>query len=168
MGVWDDVSAVRPLGCLRATADDGGAVEGVATTEVVPPEETLAEVEAVEVDLTEEEATEPDEDIPRRIPTKRGRGIPLEDLVIDEVYDGTVVGVTGFGAFVNIGAEKDCLVHISQLSQDFIDNPGEVVFKGMAVQVLVLGVDLDAGRIKGSFKHPGMNLRSPKNRWDEE
>ncbi|PID86897.1 MAG: hypothetical protein CSB13_02055, partial [Chloroflexi bacterium] len=57
-----------------------------------------------------------------------------------------------FGAFVNIGAEREGLVHISELSHDYINNPAEVISVGDEVQVQVLGFNRRKRRIDLSVK----------------
>ena len=56
-----------------------------------------------------------------------------------QMYAGTVTRLENFGAFVDIGAEREGLVHISELSHEYVKQPGEVVKVGDEVQVQVLG-----------------------------
>lgn len=65
---------------------------------------------------------------------------------------GLVTNVTAFGAFVDIGVHQDGLVHISQLADQFVRDPSEVVKVGQKVQVTVLEVDLARNRIGLSMK----------------
>ena len=66
----------------------------------------------------------------------------ITDLKIDMKLKGTVTNVTNFGAFVDVGVHQDGLIHISELSDEFITNPAEVVAVGDVVDVTVLDVDL--------------------------
>jgi len=66
--------------------------------------------------------------------------IPLDQLQMGQKFSGEVVSVAGFGAFVNIGAEKDGLVHISAVSDGFVDNIENFVQPGQKVDVWVKGV----------------------------
>jgi len=75
-----------------------------------------------------------------------------DDLKVDMVLQGVVTNVVAFGAFVDIGVHQDGLVHISQLADRFVKDPAEVVTVGQRVQVKVLSVDLDRGRIGLSMK----------------
>src|SRR3546814_2792406 len=76
----------------------------------------------------------------------------LAEPEIGEIYDGKVVKVLEFGAFVNFLGPKDGLVHISQLTADRRpESVGEVVKEGDAVKVKVLGFD-DRGKVKLSMK----------------
>ncbi|MDR2845075.1 MAG: S1 RNA-binding domain-containing protein, partial [Puniceicoccales bacterium] len=60
--------------------------------------------------------------------------------------------VTAFGAFVDIGVHQDGLVHISQLSDNFVKDPAEVVKVGQKVSVIVMEVDIPRKRIGLSMK----------------
>jgi uncharacterized protein len=71
----------------------------------------------------------------------------LEDLKVGMILPGTVTNVTNFGAFVDIGVHQDGLVHISELSDQFVDDPSKVVSVGDVVEVKVIDVDLQRRRI---------------------
>ncbi len=71
----------------------------------------------------------------------------MNDLKVGQVLDGVVTNVANFGAFVDIGVHQDGLVHISALSNRFVDDPRDVVRTGQAVKVKVMEVDLDRKRI---------------------
>ena len=68
-----------------------------------------------------------------------------------EIYDGKIVKVMEFGAFVNFFGAKDGLVHISELSQQRVQKTSDVVKEGDAVKVKVMGFD-NRGKIKLSMK----------------
>ena len=68
---------------------------------------------------------------------------------------GIVTNITAFGAFVDIGVHQDGLVHISELSDRYIRNPGDVVKVHQKVMVTVLDVDLARKRISLSMKGQG-------------
>ncbi len=78
------------------------------------------------------------------------KGIVAEPEV-GVVYNGKVVKVMDFGAFVNFLGSKDGLVHISQLSAERVDKTSDVVNEGDAVKVKVLGFD-DRGKVRLSMK----------------
>jgi uncharacterized protein len=71
----------------------------------------------------------------------------MEDLKPGMVLEGVVTNVTAFGAFVDIGVHNDGLVHVSQLAQQFVKDPSEVVKVGQKLTVRVLEVDLQRKRI---------------------
>ncbi|MBX3021457.1 MAG: RNA-binding transcriptional accessory protein [Bdellovibrionales bacterium] len=76
----------------------------------------------------------------------------LKDLKGGMICPGIVTNVTNFGAFVDIGVHQDGLVHISELSHQFVDDPRKVVNPGDQVQVKVLAVDLDKNQISLTMK----------------
>lgn len=71
------------------------------------------------------------------------RTLTLDDLAAGNSYDGVVVSITDFGAFVNIGCATDGLLHISQISTGFVRNVADAVSVGQAIPVRVLNVDHD-------------------------
>ena len=71
----------------------------------------------------------------------------LQDLEPDMILEGSVTNVTHFGAFVDIGVHQDGLVHISALSNKFVEDPRTVVKAGDIVKVKVMSVDLERARI---------------------
>lgn len=79
----------------------------------------------------------------------------LKDLIPGMELDGTVRNVIDFGAFVDIGVHQDGLVHLSEISDNFIKHPSEVLTVGDRLKVRVLAVDVDKKRISLSMKTPG-------------
>ena len=71
----------------------------------------------------------------------------IGDLKAGMILEGTITNVTNFGAFVDIGVHQDGLVHISMLSNSFVDDPHKVVKTGDVVKVKVLEVDVARKRI---------------------
>ena len=82
---------------------------------------------------------------------EKKRGELMETLQPGEIRTGRVSGMRDFGAFVDLGG-ADGLVHISELSWHRIEHPREVVKLGDEVEVYVLGVDQESGRISLSRK----------------
>jgi polyribonucleotide nucleotidyltransferase len=78
------------------------------------------------------------------------KGIVAEPEV-GEIYDGKVVKVMDFGAFVNFFGPKDGLVHVSELAPQRVNKPSDVVKEGQAVKVKLLGFD-DRGKVRLSMK----------------
>lgn len=76
----------------------------------------------------------------------------IKDLRVGMRLPGIVTNVTNFGAFVDIGVHQDGLVHISQLSDTFIDDPNKVLKVQQKVQVTVTEVDVQRKRIALSMK----------------
>ena len=73
------------------------------------------------------------------------------DPEVGKIYDGKIVKIMEFGAFVNFFGAKDGLVHISELAPQRVAKVQDVVSEGQAVKVKVLGLD-DRGKIKLSMK----------------
>ncbi|MEW6734969.1 MAG: Tex family protein [Acidobacteriota bacterium] len=80
----------------------------------------------------------------------------IKDLQIGMMLEGTVTNVTKFGAFVDIGVHQDGLVHISQLSDKFVDDPTKIVKVGQIVQVRVIEVNEKLKRISLSMKRQSL------------
>ncbi len=76
----------------------------------------------------------------------------FEQLQEGQILTGTVTNVTNFGAFVDIGVHQDGLVHISELSNEFVKNPAEFISVGAQVRVKVIGIDRERKRISLSKK----------------
>jgi protein Tex len=79
----------------------------------------------------------------------------IGDLQPGMTLEGIVTNVTKFGAFVDVGVHQDGLVHISELSDRYIKEPGDVVKVGQIVKVHVLSADSKTKRIALSMKTPG-------------
>lgn len=71
----------------------------------------------------------------------------MKDLQPGMILEGSVTNVTNFGAFVDIGVHQDGLVHISSLSDKFVEDPHTVVKAGDIVKVKVIDVDINRKRI---------------------
>lgn len=76
-----------------------------------------------------------------------------DNLVNDNlVLEGVVTNVTNFGAFIDLGVHQDGLVHVSELSSQFVDDPHKIVKPGQIVQVRVMSVDAPRKRISLSLR----------------
>ena len=74
----------------------------------------------------------------------------IEEPEVGQVYEGKVVKIMEFGAFVNFFGKKDGLVHISQLSEERVEKVTDVINEGDTVKVKVIG--FDKGKVKLSIK----------------
>ncbi|HEX4196937.1 MAG TPA: polyribonucleotide nucleotidyltransferase [Caulobacteraceae bacterium] len=70
---------------------------------------------------------------------------------IGQIYDGKVVKLVDFGAFVNFFGAKDGLVHVSQIANERVARPADVLQEGQTVKVKLLGFD-DRGKVRLSMK----------------
>ena len=75
----------------------------------------------------------------------------VEDPIVGQVYEGKVVKLMDFGAFVNFYGKRDGLVHVSQISEDRVNHPKDVLNEGETVKVKLMGID-DRGKSKLSMK----------------
>ncbi|MGG6799700.1 UNVERIFIED_CONTAM: RNA-binding transcriptional accessory protein [Streptococcus canis] len=80
--------------------------------------------------------------------------LDLKDLAIGQKLEGTVRNVVDFGAFVDIGVHEDGLIHISEMSETFVNHPSQVVSVGDLVTVWVSKIDLDRHKVNLSFLPP--------------
>lgn len=76
----------------------------------------------------------------------------INDLKEGMILPGIVTNITNFGCFVDVGIKENGLVHISEMANHFISNPGEVVSLHQHLNVKVLSVDLERKRIQLSLK----------------
>ncbi len=76
----------------------------------------------------------------------------IEDLYEGMVLPGIVTNITNFGAFVDVGVKQDGLVHISELKNEFVSNPADVVSLNQQVKVKVISVDISRKRIQLSMR----------------
>lgn len=86
----------------------------------------------------------------------------MEDLKPGIKVPGIVTNITNFGAFVDVGAKQDGLVHISQLSNRFITDPNEAVKLGQKVMVTVTEVDIPRKRIALSMKDATPDIKNKR------
>lgn len=91
----------------------------------------------------------------------------IDDLKVGMKLEGVVTNVANFGAFIDVGVHQDGLVHISAMSDSFIDDPRKVVKAGDIVKVTVVEVDAPRKRIGLSMKSnaaatAGQNPSQPK------
>ncbi len=90
------------------------------------------------------------DDLPK--PVLKSALLGIENLKEGMVMTGVVRNVIDFGVFVDISVHQDGLVHISQISKDYIKHPSEVLKVGDVVKVKVIGVDVDKKRISLTIK----------------
>ena len=79
----------------------------------------------------------------------------LEDVQVGMVLPGIITNITQFGCFVDVGVHTKGLVHISELADHFVKDPSEEVQLHQHVNVRVIGIDLQRGRMQLSMKGMG-------------
>lgn len=89
-----------------------------------------------------------------RGPVRGGRrgGKGLDSLEIGSKMKGKVTAVTEYGAFVDVGARTEGLVHISEMSDEFVEDPKQVLSVGQDVEARIVSVDLEKQRFRLSLR----------------
>lgn len=105
------------------------------------------------------ELLKPGRDVRDSLPKQELRSdvMDINDLVVGMELTGTVRNVIDFGAFVDIGVHQDGLVHISEISDNYVKHPSDVLKVGQVVKVRVLSVDVKKNRIGLTMKKPRKN-----------
>lgn len=103
--------------------------------------ETLQDI----IENLEKPFRDPRDEMPK--PILRSDVLSMEDLSVGMVLKGTVRNVVDFGAFVDIGVKQDGLVHKSRMAKKFIKNPLDVISVGDVIDVKVINIDKEKGRI---------------------
>ena len=73
-------------------------------------------------------------------------------IEVGSVLNGTVSGITKFGAFIDLGDKQTGLVHISEMADRYIKNPSEVVSVGDIVKVKVISIDREKQKVSLTMK----------------
>ncbi|MBQ2865020.1 MAG: S1 RNA-binding domain-containing protein [Clostridia bacterium] len=73
------------------------------------------------------------------------------EIVVGNIYEGKVTGITKFGAFVQLAPGKSGMVHISEITNTFVSDISQHISEGQTVKVKVIGID-QANRINLSIK----------------
>jgi uncharacterized protein len=132
------------MGRVAAVRDELGLAGLAELLEVGQP--TLADI----VDGLARPGRDPRDELPA--PILRQDVLKMEDLREGMRLKGTVRNVVDFGAFVDIGVKQDGLVHVSKMADRYVRNPFDVVSVGDVVDVVVVSVDLERGRIGLSMR----------------
>lgn len=93
---------------------------------------------------------DPRDEMPK--PILRSDVLSIDDLEEGMILKGTVRNVVDFGCFVDIGIKNDGLVHISQMSHSFIKHPSDVVEVSDIVEVKIINIDKETGKVGLSMK----------------
>jgi len=128
-----------------AAASDDVVVPAAETSDAADPdassEDVPAEVEALDGINSEDEAHNVERPARQSLKKKTKEGTPLTELKVGDTVKAKVKSLTSYGAFMDIGAETDGLLHISQLSVDFVSDVNEVLKMDQEYDVRIMGVD---------------------------
>jgi elongation factor Ts len=112
------------------------------TSENVP-----AEVEAMDGVDSKEEAHNVERPARESLKKKQRPGKPLSEFSVGDSVTAKVKTITSYGAFMDIGAQTDGLLHISRLSQDFVKDVNEVLKAGQELEVRIVSIDSDKNQV---------------------
>ncbi len=76
----------------------------------------------------------------------------IRDLAVGELVSGTVQRLTNYGAFVDIGLERDAMLHVKEMADGYVAKPEDVVKVGDEIEARISGVDARRGRVDLSLK----------------
>ncbi len=79
--------------------------------------------------------------------------VTIDDLKVGEVVEGRITNVVDFGAFVDIGIKNSGLLHKSNISKEFVEDPTEILNVGQIIKVRIISIDKDRKRIGLSLKN---------------
>lgn len=115
---------------------------------------TLCGIGALTLNDIVDELLKPSRDIRDSLPPPMLRKdlLNIKDLQVGMEVDGTVRNVIDFGVFVDIGVHQDGLVHISEISDNYIKHPSDILSVGDRVVATILGVDIEKNKISLSLK----------------
>ena len=87
----------------------------------------------------------------------------IRDLAVGELVTGTVQRLTNYGAFVDIGLERDAMLHVKEMADGYVAKPEDVVKVGDEIEARISGVDARRGRVDLSLKglRPAMAQDGP-------
>ena len=90
----------------------------------------------------------------------RKKGTPLAELEMGSTVEGTVKTITSYGAFLDIGAATDALLHVSRLSDDFVSNVEDIVSVGQVVSVRIVNIDTEKKQVAVSMRSEEAEARA--------
>lgn len=128
--------------CRQGTALFADVADEVAT------EDVPAEVAALDGVESDEEAHNVERPARQQLKKKRvPKGKDLGEFEVGSTVTGSVKSITNYGAFIDIGATTDGLLHISQLSSGYVANVGDILSEGQEVEVRIVSIDSAKGQV---------------------
>ncbi len=145
------------LAKFGAFVDIGSTTDGLVHISELPGNKRVAKVEDVLNPGDEVEVWVKEVDASKNrisLSMKKQPNNPMSGLAAGQVLAGTVSSVAKYGAFIDIGAETEGLVHISEMSSGFVQQPEDIVKPGDSVEVRIK--ELDRGRERISLSMVGL------------
>lgn len=92
------------------------------------------------------------------------------NLEVGMIVEGKVIQIKPFGAFISLSENKRGLVHISQISHDYIKEVGDALKEGDTVKVKILSIEAESGKISLSIKdaNPKPKIERPQSNFKEK
>ena len=119
----------------------------VEETPAETEEEVPSEVEALDGIESSEEAHNADRPARKSLRKKGPRGKPISEFNVGDTVKAKVKAIASYGAFLDIGATTDGLLHISQLSVDYVSDVSSVLEAGQEVDVRIIKIDANKGQV---------------------
>lgn len=154
----DNTAPDAPVSVDDKSEDNIGAAAPIATAE---DEAVPHLVEAMDGVQSEEEAHNMERPARKSIAKKRSPAKPLSDFAVGETVTGTVRTLTNYGAFLDFGGESDGLVHISNLSREFVSDVSSILSVGQEIPVRIL--EINVGK-----KQVGLTLLTEEEETDQQ
>lgn len=96
--------------------------------------------------------------------SKKSKGTPISELEIGSTVEGKVKTITSYGAFLDIGASTDALLHVSRLSDDFVSNVEDIIKAGDVVSVRIVNIDAEKGQVAVSMRSEEAEAKASEGR----
>lgn len=140
-----------PVGNIKESGSFISLIVNQKGTKTIAEEIGIGEPTLIDIiENLKKPGRDPREELPK--PLLRSDILKVEDLKKGMKLKGTVRNVVDFGAFVDIGVKQDGLLHISQIADKYIKNPLEIINVGDILDVSIIDIDTDRGRISLTLK----------------
>jgi elongation factor Ts len=110
-------------------------------------EDVPAEVAAMDGVDSDEEAHNIDRPARQQLKKKKPAGKDISEFAVGDSITGTVKTIASYGAFIDFGATTDGLLHISQLSTQYVGDVNDVLKEGQEIQVRIVNIDSNKGQV---------------------
>jgi len=131
---------------------------GAEDDELSPMQEPAADKEPADEEPVAEEGATPAEMAAQEPAAKKTdakkKKTPLEELSVGQEVEGKVRSVMSYGAFVDVGAVTDGLLHVSEISNEFVQDANEKLTKGDTITAKIKSINLEKGQMALTCKEP--------------